>query len=45
MELEIRAFGIFLTVNIKVFQGPNPQNPHQGPASAPLGGGGLTASP
>ena len=28
----MRASGVFLTVNIKVFWGLQPQKPHQGPA-------------
>ena len=45
IELEIKASGVFLTVNMKVFQGLHPQNSHQGPALDPLEGGGegLTA--
>ena len=45
MELEIRASGVFLMVNIKVFRGLHPQNPHQGPALNPLRGGEAYSNP
>ena len=35
----MRASGVFLTVNIKVFWGLRPQKPHQGPALNLLRGG------